>query len=540
MKVNNEDQSASGKRTISLVAIIVAAIIFAFLKLNGTNISQTLWAEDGSVFINQAHEMGISSLWTTYAGYFHLYPRLVALFSSFFDLKTTPIIFFSGWLLAYTSLVYVAANRALQYGLNPIEAGLLVILMIAQPHSGEVFFNLTNAQWFIGGALAIYVLVPNIDKSSIFEKWILSVASLTGPFSLILTFILLMQLVIYRDWKDRKYIYTIVGAGALIQVAAIFLSNRLTNGGFDHDVNHWMVAVFNFLSFGTSSTIGKGESILFWSVTAYIFSRNLDVESKHYSDSIGGIYLSLFAGAVFFFGLSLLASKANPHFLNPVGSSARYFFVPYLLIFFAVFLAASKQPKLKIIIFVILLLISISSFRFSSKEDLQYRAYVEFARIKSDVFIPIQPQWNDFPLWSIYLPDNSKHLKKTIDVIELSLAEANMLNIKGANDKYLENNFISLNDDPQVTFRIGKVCANALYLGMEIHTARPEGGWVQLFWSETEGFSENNSLRRYYPAGDAIVQFALPRKNVQYLRFDPLEQRSKFSINSVRLYCLGE
>jgi hypothetical protein len=70
------------QRWISLVAIIVAGVIFAFLKLDTAHIDRTLWGEDGAIFINQAREFGFSSLWITYAGYFHLYPRLVAWLSS--------------------------------------------------------------------------------------------------------------------------------------------------------------------------------------------------------------------------------------------------------------------------------------------------------------------------------------------------------------------------------------------------------------------------------------------------------------------------
>ena len=61
------------KKLITIVAIIASGIVFALMKLNGTPVDQTLRAEDGHIFINQARASGISSLWITYAGYFHLY-----------------------------------------------------------------------------------------------------------------------------------------------------------------------------------------------------------------------------------------------------------------------------------------------------------------------------------------------------------------------------------------------------------------------------------------------------------------------------------
>lgn len=539
MKFDQPPQSVLRRRWISLAAIIAAGLLFAVLKFNGARIDQTLWGEDGNIFINQARELGFTSLWVTYAGYFHLYPRLIAWLSSFLDLQITPLIFLSAWFLAYVTLIYVAASRALHCEFNPVGVGLLVILMLAQPHEGEVFFTLTNAQWFIGGALAIYVLVPIKDRSSIYEKGMLLVASLTGPFALVLSPILLMHLAIYKDWNDRKYVYILIGSGALAQFAAIFLSNRLTDGGFDKDIIHWVRAIFNFMSFGSTSAISLAASILFWATMAYAFAVNLGKNLNRHYDSTGVITLSLLTGAVFFYGAGMLAVKPHPHWLSPLGYEARYFIIPYFLVFFAAWLVVSKQPKLRFLIYVALTILAISSFTMYNRNDLQFKSYAEFARIKSDVLIPLQPQLEDFPSWHIRLPENSDHLKrKSVDAISLILKDAKMLNVMKSDEKYQKDGFVSLNEDPQISFDIGERCSHARYLGVEIHITRPEGGWVQLFWSESEKYSEHQSLRRYYPAGDAAVQFALPMENVKYLRFDPLEKRSQFQINSVRVYCL--
>jgi len=541
MKFDQPPQSILRRRWISLAAIIAAGILFAVLKFNGARIDQTLWGEDGTIFINQARELRFSSLWATYAGYFHLYPRLIAWLSTFLDLQITPLIFLSAWFLAYVALIYVAASRALLCEFNPAGVGLLVILMLAQPHLGEVFFTLTNAQWFIGGALAIYVLVPTKDRSSIYEKGMLLVASLTGPFALVLSPILLMHLVIYKDWDDRKYVYILIGSGALAQCAAILLSNRLTGGNFDENVMHWVRAIFNFMSFGSTSDVSLAASLLFWTTAAYAFVVNIGKNLNRHYATTGVVTLSLLAGAMFFYGAGVLAVKSHLHWLSPLGYEARYFFIPYLLVFFAAWLVVLRQPKLRFLFYVALTILAISSFTMYKRNDLQFKAYAEFSRIKSDVFIPLEPQLEDFPSWHIHLPENSDRLnRKSVDAISLNLEDAKMLNIMGSDEKHQKNGFISLNEDPQISFDIGERCRHASYLGVEIHITRPDDGWVQLYWSESEKYLEHQSLRRYYPAGDAAVQFALPMKNVKYLRFDPLEKRSQLQINAVRLYCLGD
>ena len=225
----------------------------------------------------------------------------------------------------------------------------------------------------------------------------------------------------------------------------------------------------------------------------------------------------------------LLASKSNPHWLSPLGNGARYFFVPYLLIFFAVGLVVSKQPKPKFLIYVALLTLGISSFdNMLERKNLQFKAFAEFAKIKSDVLIPISPQWEAFPSWNIRLSDNlSRQNGKSVDSILLGVEEAKILNVLGSG----ESGFL-------LYFDINDKCRNARYLGVEFHINRPEGGWVQLFWSGNEAFSEHQSLRRYYPKGVSVVQFALPGENINFLRFDPLEKRGRFYINAGHLYCL--
>jgi hypothetical protein len=284
IKIKELFLSVCKKEWLYFFLIITAGALFAAFKLNDLGIDQTLWAEDGTIFVNQARCLGISSLWVTYAGYFHLYPRLVAWFSSLFDLEFTPLIFLLGWFVAYVSLIYVAVSRTLYYKFNVVEAGILVILMLAQPHSGEVFFTLTNAQWFMGAALAIYLLIPVKNKVSIYEEMIILIAALTGPFALLLTPIMLMQIVVYRDWKNRKHVYILVGLGAVLQLIAILISHRLSDGGLDKNISHWLIAFLTFMSFGQTSVFLKAITMFFWVTLIYCFFLQRDRVMQHFDE----------------------------------------------------------------------------------------------------------------------------------------------------------------------------------------------------------------------------------------------------------------
>jgi len=195
---------------------------------------------------------------------------------------------------------------------------------------------------------------------------------------------------------------------------------------------------------------------------------------------------------------------------------------------------------LRYLVYGALTVLSISTFTVHQRSNLQFKAYSEFALRKSDVVIPIHPQWEEFPSWHIQLPRNSGDSSmKPIDAIALDIEGARKMNVV---DIYKDSTttFNSVNVDPMLIFDVVGKCNRANFIGVEIHIARVEGGWVQIFWGESDAFSEDQSLHRYYPGGDQVVQFAMPAQNLKYLRFDPLDKRGKFSIHSVSLYCLGK
>jgi hypothetical protein len=518
------------RQPVVLAAITVLGLAFALLKLNGTPADQALWAEDGLIFIKQARELGISSLWISYAGYFHLYPRLIAWLSSLFDLQATPFIFLLGWFVAYAWFIYSAAKSLLQYE-KPVWVGLLVVLMVAQPHSGEVFFTLTNAQWFTGGALTIYVLTPTHNKPSVVEIGLLLIAALTGPFALLLLPVLLVRFFIYKDWSERKYVYIIIALAAFIQLSAILGSDRLTSGDVDKNIDHWLHAFFMFIGFGSTTTIAKLASVVFWLVTLYALAGKLNNNLDEDDDVTRGTLLLLLLGITLFWASGLWAEKARPHLLNPLANAARYFFIPYLLVFLTTGLVVLKRPILKYIVYGALSVLAVSSFSamnassfpMLNRYDLQFNAYVEFLKVKNDVAIPLNPQWAASS-WSVHLADSSND--KAAEPILINAADIKILNDRVA---------------VQMLFSVDGKCSDSRYLGVEIDMSRPDvGGKVQLFWSENERFSARQSLLRYYPSGDIVVQFALPRKNVRYLRFDPMEQQSPMNLNAVHLYCLAK
>jgi len=83
------------------VLIGFIATIGLLPKLGGNyDIATYLWAEDGTVFANQAFKEGESAFLLPYAGYLLLVPRLAAYVANLFDSSALPYIFFFTWHIA--------------------------------------------------------------------------------------------------------------------------------------------------------------------------------------------------------------------------------------------------------------------------------------------------------------------------------------------------------------------------------------------------------------------------------------------------------
>jgi hypothetical protein len=528
---------------ISILFNVVVGLVFIVVKLDGTPIENTLWAEDGKVFINQAHSLGWKSLWVTYAGCFYLYQRPFALFSVLFELKYAPYIFFFGWLLAYVGFIYVASRQALQCGIKALSTGALVILMLAQPHSGEVFFTLTNAHWFLGGALAIYLLVPQNNGTSCKGYAGLAIACLTGPFSLLLVPLLIIQLFIFRDWRQRCGVYLIVGATAVVQCGALLASNRIASGLIDSGYAHWVSPLVRFLDFGKRSTPQLVLSAVFWLTLMHAFLSTF----VHKCDRKAGVYdlhavvaASLVLEALLMFFAGLFISKGALHLLSPMGHSGRYFYIPYSLCFFSAWLVSQDRPKTRAIICFALGWLALTSFTPFQRTDLQFTAYAEFSKNKAGIYIPIEPQWPRFPSWHIRLPtpQEIEKTRTTVEPIRIDPSQADVVNLQ---KDTLSNGaaFVPGNKGSYMIFDIDEVCGHAHYLGVEVDMERTIAGWVQLFWSASNTFSEERSLRRFYPGKDITAQFALHRDDARKLRLDPLDGPGQVSVRAFRVYCIG-
>lgn len=331
--------------SIGLV-LSIAAIKMEFWR--GVDFGMLMWAEDGKVFLKQAVEMGVWALPRPNAGYLHMYPRLVALLSGAVSLHLRPVVFFSGWMLSLALMAWFGYRRAVKFGVNPAVVVLAMLLMVSQPHSGEVFFTLTNAQWFLAIVLAILLLFPDSNYGGWREVMAVAILGLTGPFVIIFFPALIFQAWFLKKWARQKNVLLVAAAASVVQLICIL--SGPARGGADilPSIGDWVKALETFFLFGSQSSGGVIAAVVFWCL---LFSA-LILDLRRSGENYRSVALAFIIAAGLAYAAGLQAVRADLNFISPFGAGSRYFFVPYALVFYSACVMKKAGAVLVVLVFV--------------------------------------------------------------------------------------------------------------------------------------------------------------------------------------------
>ncbi|MGA2655218.1 MAG: hypothetical protein ABSF18_04490, partial [Gammaproteobacteria bacterium] len=450
-------------------------------------------------------------------------------------LHFAPYILFTGWIIAFTWMAVTIVSRSVILGVGPWTGMIVVAFIGLQPHSGETFFNITNAQWFLGVVLTLYILVDKKGSTHWIDIILLTLLCLTGPFCILLLPALLVKAFVLKDVKEKFISYSVILICVLVQTAFIFHSERVGLEGVDKPIYDWMRAGIIFFSFGGDWTI-RIIALLFWMTAFYVFVRSFLQTTPQLVYNRKIAVLLVFAAILIFFP-ALFLSKDPLSVLSPIGGAARYYITPYALLFFAIAIVAYYFQWARIILIATLSLICFIQFKsVDNRALLQFHAFAEFAQHKKELLIPINPLWPMYPGMHIKAqPVQMQDISPKI--IELTWSDASIYDA----DYQIVDGVLLLQSegvDPQIVF--DKVsCPGSENIGIEMTLQREHAGWIQIFWSANEHFNEQDSLRRFYPEGLVVAQFAFENTADElFVRFDPTEEKGDVRIDNIDIYCL--
>ncbi|BCB87379.1 hypothetical protein Psuf_046920 [Phytohabitans suffuscus] len=131
-------------------AAVAAGTALGLLRQPGAGALDTIWAEDGGIFLAEAVRQGpFDALVTSYAGYFHFVPRLMAAIATLFPAGAASTVLALQAALAVSLLavlVYVASGSHLTGTLSRVlVSAVVVVVPVAQ---GDVLNSIANFHWY--------------------------------------------------------------------------------------------------------------------------------------------------------------------------------------------------------------------------------------------------------------------------------------------------------------------------------------------------------------------------------------------------------
>jgi hypothetical protein len=246
-------------RAAIAVLVIVATAFLSFLRLP-SSVWDTVWAEDGPVFLRQAMSgSGPSSIFAPYEGYLHVLPRLFgAVIVRFIPVEDFAI----G--LAFASCLVVAVVAFLTFHCaSALSSNVWVrlawaaipVLLSVGPY--EILGNTANIHWYLLWLMPWLLLKPARSRPEGVMLFLAALLSaLTEVISVVFLPLVLLRIRRKEFWPAR--IGLVIGAG--FQIYTTFLYPRSPSNGHPLDpmsvVVGWFINVAGVVFFGSSRNMG--------------------------------------------------------------------------------------------------------------------------------------------------------------------------------------------------------------------------------------------------------------------------------------------
>jgi hypothetical protein len=324
------------------------------------------WAEDGSEFYQSALDSRpLAALLQPYAGYLHVFPRLVAWASTLFAAECAPVIF-------NVVAIFVAGACVWLFALplaRPVIAGdglrlALCLLFILGNPAVETYGTLTNVHWWL--CLGTLVLV----SAPLEGRWLVPLAclvvglsALSSPLPVLLAPLVVLTIVV-GGRRYRAAGITLLICAALQVLARLFLSGEEPKLPGQQNVGSVIMY-----------TLDACQSTLLQVIPGYELATRLHEWHRQAGWLLaGGFFIGLVvralrpwcrhqgvlvAGAVYVLAvMSLVAVLTRFHtwpseylLQSPIPLGGRYVFVPYAACIFLLGLAVQRSlgaPLLRI------------------------------------------------------------------------------------------------------------------------------------------------------------------------------------------------
>lgn len=343
----------SVNRVLLGVGLAVAGVVVVLLRLGGDPLG-FVWAEDGGVFLQQAFNAPVpDAIFTNYAGYLHVVPRLLAELAAALPIEwSSEVLALSGSVVVVLS-AYAVWRASAPHLPDPLLRGMLAAMVLLLPVVGfETLANITYLQWLMVFA-AFWLLLwrPPSWRAAIGASGFVALTLASAPLALLLAPIAVLRAVVLRDRADTAITVGFAG-GAVIQVVAILAdgSAQPPPGWDPHVVSAYLVRVVGGVAFGqhadgvlwehAPTLLLASAALLFVAVAALVIARQTPARSLSLIALVLSVGLFVIADYQRDLGDVLLWPDGQSHTFG-----ARYTILPALFLLTAVVLELQHPPR---------------------------------------------------------------------------------------------------------------------------------------------------------------------------------------------------
>jgi hypothetical protein len=201
--------------------VLAAGSIVALLRVDWGRPLQTVWGEDGAVFLSEAESMSTQDvLLHPYAGYAHMVPRLVAEIATVLPLSWADTVFAVAAGLVTTALGILVFQATSGHILSTLLRAAVATYFVLPPIGSEVFGVTANIHWFLlPAAFCVALWRPRSWTAELTGAAVLLLAAVSDPFVVLVLPLLALRLLFVGR---RGWVFAIAGGlGCLIQLVVM-------------------------------------------------------------------------------------------------------------------------------------------------------------------------------------------------------------------------------------------------------------------------------------------------------------------------------
>lgn len=224
---------------ILIAGLLVLATILQLFRIGPEAMLNSLWAEDGPIYLQGALQHGFwTDLWTTYAGYLVFVPRLIGQLAALFPLRDeAAVIALSAALIAAVSglVVWFASAAHIR---DPWLRGTLAVLAVLAPTAAaESVGSAAYVPWFmLLPAFWILIWRPRRTGSAALGGLFMLATALSTPGTFFFAPLALLRGLAIRDRRDA-IVFASWALGSLVQIPAVLLENeKQVSPLWSHDI----------------------------------------------------------------------------------------------------------------------------------------------------------------------------------------------------------------------------------------------------------------------------------------------------------------